>query len=85
MMAPDLRPRVLAAQLRRFFHSLGFVFRPWLWKYRSCCNWDYTACTPDHNYKPRKMLITCYCGKEFYRDPEFTLEREEEMRRIFNQ
>lgn len=84
-MMPDLRPRVLWALFRRGLHMLAFLFRPWLWSRRSCCGWDYTLCAPQHGYKPRKMLITCYCGKEFYRDPEFTLEREDEMRRIFNQ
>jgi len=82
-MRPDLRFPVLHAQLRRFFHQLGYIFRPWVWSQRTCCSWDYTVCSPP-GYKPRKLLMTCFCGKEFYRDPEFTPEREEEMRRVFN-
>jgi hypothetical protein len=86
MTRPDLRPLVFLAHLRRFFHTLRFSCTPWRWCERECgCNYDFTSCTPEHHYRPRVMLLACGCGKEFYRDPEFTRKREDEMRRMFEQ
>ena len=75
--------RVLWALFRRRLHLWASFFLSWLSGKRSCGNWDYEMLSSGYD-KPRTMIVACLCGKEFYRDPDFTLKNEEVMRQAIN-